>query len=523
VANYSKTEPVDVTLGVFIDEKEVARAPLTIKPGEAAEKEIIYFPTQPGTLRGRFEIRDDRFPDDDQFLFTLSVAPPIKVLLVNGNPAADPFDNEGLYLRTALTAHGEEDEKHKSEPPPPEVSSEPVPPTLAPSKEYVRSLNVQEIPEGNVNPETLRDAAVVILANCGQLNGQHFTWLRDYVSAGGGLLVFPGDKVNPDVYNKQFFIQPGPLKERLVGATLSPASGDAQTYDTFVQFTSLDYAHPVLSVFDDREARYLTTANFYRRFPLIVEEDAANCLPLARFSPKEPALVEGRFHDGKVLLAAFPASSKWTNLPLKPEFVPLVLRMVNYVEHRPDVEAPSVVPADGEAEIAVAADWNPVEGKVLDAQHHTTDLEFERAGSRWVSGFEKTGLKGYYTVDVRGGRVEQPKRDSTAFAVNLSPDESQFALAGEPEFREWLPEVNLEVVDASAETQQELGAVGDEREVWRGLLIVVFIVIGVEFFLATLSGGRPEQGEELTVGDRIRELSPGTWVGRMTGAGTATE
>ncbi|HET6882869.1 MAG TPA: vWA domain-containing protein [Pirellulales bacterium] len=521
VANYSKTETVDVTVGVFVDEKEVARAPLTIKPGEAAEKEIIYVPTQPGTLRGRFEISDDRFPDDDQFLFTLSVTPPIKVLLVNGNPAADPFENEGLYLRTALTAHGEEEEDHKAEPQQPPVSSSEQPaPILAPSKEYVRSLDVQELPEGNLNPETLRGAAVVILANCGQLNGQHFTWLRDYVSAGGGLIIFPGDKVNPDVYSKQFFVEPGPLKERLVGASLSPAAGDAQKYDTFVQFTSLDYAHPVLSVFDDRESRYLTTANFYRRFPIVIDDGSANGWPLARFSPKEPALVEGRFRDGKVLLAAFPATSKWTNLPLKPEFVPLILRMVNYVEHRPDLEAPSVVPADGDAEIAVAADWAPVEGKVFDAQRHPAELEFERAGSRWVSGFEKTGLKGYYTVEVRGGRVEQPKHDSTAFAVNLSPDESQFALADESQLQEWLPDVDLAVVDASAETQQELGEVGDEREVWRWLLAVVFVVIGAEFFLATLSGRRPDQGEELTVSDRIRELSPGTWVGRMTGAGT---
>ncbi|HVX15652.1 MAG TPA: VWA domain-containing protein [Pirellulales bacterium] len=521
VANYAKSEPADVTVSVLIDEKEVARTPLTIKPGDTAEKEIVYVPTQPGTLRGRFQIGDDHFPDDDQYLFTLSVAPPIKVLLVNGNPAGDPFENEGLYLRTALTAHGEEEEKRTSEPPAPEVSSSgPAQTTLAPSKEYVRSLDVQEIPEGNVNPETLRDAAVVILANCGQLNGQHFTWLQDFVSAGGGLIIFPGDRVNPDVYNKQFFAVPGPLNERLVSATLGPPAGDVQNPDTFVQMTSLDYAHAVLSAFEDREARYLTTANFYRRFPIVPDENSTNALPLAKFSPKEPALVEGRFRDGKVLLAAFPATSKWTNLPLKPEFVPLILRLVNYVEHRPDVEAPSVVPADVEAEIAVAANWAPVHGKVIDAQHHSSDVEFQRAGSRWVGGFEKTGLKGYYTVDVRGGRVEQPKHDSTEFAVNLSPEESQFALADESRLRELLPDVDLSVVDASAETQQELGTVGDEREVWRWLLVIVFIVIGVEFTLATLSGGRPDQGEELSVGERIREMSPGTWVGRMTGAGT---
>lgn len=521
VANYSKSEPADVTVSVFIDEKEVARAPLTIKPGDAAEKEIIYVATQPGTLRGRFQINDDRFPDDDQFLFTLSIAPPIKVLLVNGNPAADPFENEGLYLRTALTAHGEEDEKPTTENPSPEVSSSgAAAATLAPSKQYVRSLNVQELPEGNVNPETLRDAAVVILANCGQLNAQHFTWLRDYVSAGGGLIIFPGDKVNPDVYNQQFFPLPGPVKEKLVGANLSPPTGDAQKLDTFVQLTSLNEAHQVLSVFSDPDARYLTTANFYRRFPIVPDKDEVNCFPLARFSPKEPALVESRFRDGKVLLASFSATNKWSNLPLKPEFVPLVLRMVNYVEHRPDVEAPSVVPADGETQVAVAANWNPVTGKVVDSAHHSTDLEFKRSGSRWVAGFEKTALKGYYAVDVRGGRVEQPKHDSTEFAVNLSPEESQFAAADEAQLREWLPETDLAMVDASAETQQELGTIGDEREIWRWLLAIVFIVIGAEFMLATLGGARPEQGEDLSVGERILEMSPGTWVGRMTGAGT---
>src|SRR3569623_157439 len=107
VKNDSQTETLEVTVGVFVEDEEVARVPLTIKPGDAAEKEIVYVPTEPGTLRCRFEISEDRFPDDDQFLFTLAVSPPIKVLLVNGNPAADPYENEGLYLRTALTAHGE--------------------------------------------------------------------------------------------------------------------------------------------------------------------------------------------------------------------------------------------------------------------------------------------------------------------------------------------------------------------------------------------------------------------------------
>ena len=524
VANYSTADRADVTLSVFIDDQEVARAPLSIKPGDTAEKEVIFVPTQAGTLRGRFAIDNDRFPDDDQYLFTLSVAPPIKVLLVNGNPSNDPFENECLYLRTALTAHGEETDTAGTVapalvagPPAPAAGADGKPPLL-PSKEYVRSLDVQEIPEGNLNPETLRDAAAVILANCGQLNQQHFTWLRDYVSSGGGLMIFPGDRVNPDVYNQQFFPAPGPLKEQLISARLNPPVGDVQKFDTFVSLSGVNYSHAILSVFDDPEVRYLTTASFYRRFPLTLAEQAADCLPLARFSAKEPALVESRFREGVVLLAGFPASAKWSNLPLKPEFVPLLLRMVNYVEHRPDVEAPSVVPADGAARIAVAANWTPVKGKVIDAEGHAAEIDFKRAGSRWVGGFEKTALRGYYAVEVRGGRVEQPKRGAAAFAVNLSPEESQFALAGEDQFRDWLPGVDLTLVDASAEAQQQLGSIGENREVWRSLLKFAFLVIGIEFMLATLGGKRPEQGDELTVGERIREYNPGTWVGRMTGA-----
>jgi len=536
VANDSKNEPAELTLSTFIDEKEIARGPLTIKPGETADKEVIFVPTEPGMHRGRFQIGEDRFPDDDQYLFTLSVEPQIKVLLVNGNPSADPFENEALYLRTALTAHGEEEQAGAPKPPTPspaatsaQAPATPAPTALTPAKAFVRSLDVQEIPEGTLTQETLRDANVVVLANCGGLNQQQFIWLRDFVSSGGGLMIFPGDRVNPDVYNPQFFTVPGPQQERLVPVKLGQPVGDVQKSDTFVQFSSVAYEHPALSVFDDRDARYLTTAHVYRRFPLVPDEKRSDVISLLKFSPKEPALVEGRFHDGRVLLAAFPANTKWTNLPLKPEFVPLVLRLVNYVEHRAEFEIKrSVVPAGGAAEVDVAATWSPRPGEppvcevTIDRQT-PQPVEFERAGTRWVGGFEGTALKGYYAVEVKGGTAERPKRDSAEFAVNLAADESKFIAAGEDQLREWLPGVDLTVVDATAETQQEMGAVGNEREIWRGLLLVVFAIIAIEFMLATLGGRKVDTGDDVSVGERIKQYSPGTWVGRMTGANEPAE
>ena len=84
--------------------REIARKTISLKPGESGDAEVIYTPTEDGVVRGRFEIPADRFTADDQFMFTLSVAPQVRTILVNGNPAAQPLDNEGLYLRTAIIA-----------------------------------------------------------------------------------------------------------------------------------------------------------------------------------------------------------------------------------------------------------------------------------------------------------------------------------------------------------------------------------------------------------------------------------
>ncbi len=516
VVNHSKSEAAEVTVGVFLAEEEVARVAMTLGPGERGTKEVVYTPTEAGALRGRFEIGADRFPDDDSFLFTLPVAPQVRVALVNGHPAADPFDDEALYLRTALTA-ADEDDRPAAATGPTKLAR-----ALGPGREFVRSLDVREMTEDRLNPEVLREADVAILANCGALDEARYKALRDFVAAGGGLLIFPGDKVNPDAYSKQFFPVPGPQKGALTAATLGPAEGDPARRETYQRLTSVDYAHPALSVFDDPDAHYLTTATFSRRFPIELAGPRGSTWPLARFGSGAPALVESRFGDGVVILAAFPATANWTNLPLKPEFVPLVLRMVSCVTHSPDLDVPSTVPPDGAAEVAVAGTWAPASGKVIDTKGRTTPLRLERSASRLLGQFDRTADKGFYAVEVNGGRADPPQTASSSFAVNTSPEESNFETADEGQIRGWLPGAALAFVNASSEAQQAYGSVGEEREVWRPLIFILFFIIGAEFLLATMRGQAPVEGEEprRSAFRRARDVATGAWADRMTGAGS---
>jgi hypothetical protein len=472
VVNASGEERPDVTVSVSLDNQEVGRCTLNLKPGETGAGELVYIPRDPGLLRGRMEVPVDRFPDDNAYLFTLRVLPQIKVLLVNGRPDADPFANETLYLRTALTAGATAGGDEKTA-------------ALLPGKDFVRSLDVQETPESVLRQDLLKGASVVILANCGQLVAAHCDLLRDYVASGGGLIVFPGEQVNPAVYNTIFLPVPGPQREYLVPALLESPVGTPGQADTFERLGALDYGHPVLSVFDDPQARYLATVLFYRRFPIRPLREYGAVWALAEFSAGTPALVESRLGRGTVLLAAFPASARWSNLPLKPEFVPLVLRMVSHVQRRPELDAPSVAVAEGAAEIAVAAGWAAASGTVVNAAGLATPLEFKRAGPRLVATFDRARQKGYYDVVVRGGSAAERKQAEAVIAVNVPSEESEPQVLRRGDLAAMMPRAKWSLVDASAEAQQLYGGIGDEREIWRPLIFLLFAMMGLEFALAT--------------------------------------
>jgi von Willebrand factor type A domain/Aerotolerance regulator N-terminal len=539
VVNFSKTETVEATLSVVINEKELTQTKITLKPGETVTRSIVYTPRDPGQeplQRCRFEIKPskpDHFDVDNSFLFTLNVVPRVKMLVVNGNESPDPLESDAAYLMTALTTSPDS----LSGRDPSLTGGAP----LEASKEFQRSLDVRMVAEAGVTAAALKEVSVVALANCGGLAKSQFELLHDFVRRGGGLLIFPGDKVKlgdaakMEVgYNTDFFLVPGPLGERLTGVHLEGPVGDINNAETFEPFLVRDFSHPVMSVFEnpDPAQKHFKTVQVYRRFhlkmPAPPKTDGkekptarprdANAWPLAWFNEGGPALVESRLGEGVVILSAFPMHPRWTNLPLKPDFVPLMLRLASHVEHRSEVDVPAVVTADSTVEIAVSSDWGKIEGTLRDPSRAVTDLRsFERTGTRQAMTFSGTGKRGYYTVDLRADSLDTPKKATVGFAVNLAPEESDFTVIGKKAMEEALSRGKVEIIDASAETQELKGPIGQGDEVWRFLIGALFVLIACEFLLATLPGGRRDGEDNRTVGQRIMSLSPHSWVARMTG------
>jgi hypothetical protein len=528
VANFSK-KPAEVVLRAILDEKEISRKKLLLKPNQTETKAFYFTPTEARVHRGRFEItgngNTDRFTDDDRYLFTFTAVPKIKVLLVDGSPSTDPELDETHYLRTIgdIFAHAPEADKVTKK-------TATGPEQLATLREIAKSLDLHEIREAALTPKELEDSSVVVLANCGGLTDAQFGQLRQFVAGGGGLLVFPGDKVAPDVYNSRFFKVPDVPKEFLTPVQLSPAKGDPTKEATYDRLVGIDFSHPVLSIFDDSGAKdpYFKDVLIYRRFPLTEPDRAAaekaNLWPLAKFASGSLALAQNQYGDGQVVVAAFPLNRWWSNLPVDPngkEFVPLMLRLISHAQHRAELETkPAAVPGDV-VEISATGAWNPAVCKVTDPKGIVTPVPLDRSGSRLFGVFEHTNVDGYYTIEARPEQAEGLKGTTRDLAVNLAPEESDFRVLDKDKFQKLLPGAKLTYVDASAEAQQVRGInEGLEEPIWRPLIYLMFVIIGVEFLLATLSGRKKKDYDDSAPADedRVHQVSAGAWVGRMAGA-----
>jgi hypothetical protein len=474
VVNYSP-EPVEGTLTLMVNEREVERQAVKLGPNETVIRPLSpYVPQGPGPVPSRLEFATaagaDAFPEDDAYSFIIPVEPKGKVLIVNGGPAADPFDDEILYLRAALQ----------------------------PGRDATAAFEVKEEPEGawaGLDEARLKakldEYAVAILADAGNLHrvtSYAYPALRAFVQDGGGLILFPGDRVEPSNYNLYLLRTPPPIKDHLLSVQLGAAEGDPDRPDTFRRLAKIDFDHPVMQPFQ-ADGRYFDRVVVKRRWPLAVQPGNPVSV-LAEYADRSPAVVEGRYGDGRVVLFTFPANGRWTTLPVNgAEFVPLVLQTVNHVRRRADFEGPGWTTAGERATVSVAPERAPVAGTIESPRGTRTDLVFERFGGRVEATFDATDDRGLYKASIRSARDGSQAAD-LRFAVNVHPDESDPSRIAEDRVRELFPGAAVMFENRTAESERA-GRSDSDRELWRYVIYALTAVIGLELLLATLGSANP--------------------------------
>ena len=83
----------------------------------------------------------------------------------------------------------------------------------------------------------------VTLANVAEFSDELTGALEKYLRRGGGLIVFPGAKINADFYNQKLAKQSGVLP-----ASFGPAHGDAAQQSASFHLQGKGYEHPIVSI-----------------------------------------------------------------------------------------------------------------------------------------------------------------------------------------------------------------------------------------------------------------------------------
>lgn len=478
VTNFGSTDARAGSMRLFVGDAaqpEVAVPP--VPAGESVEVPIeVTFPAE-GAAAVSVELSPDALPVDNARTLAVSVARALRVLVVNGAPAADPYQDEVYLLSVAIRPEG------------PQFSGN----------------EVTVVGESELETADLAAYHLVMLANVYRLTEETAARLEHFAAAGGGVAVFLGDQVDPEIYNRVLYRAGQGLMPAQLGEVISVPDDQPG-----VGLGELDGAQPLMRRFGDAQAglfrgvlawRFIAAepagaeASTTRPASAAARPAATGTAPaeaparvLLRFEDfdQHPALIERPFGNGRVLLLTTTISKKWTNLPDRPAFVLLAMEMVQHLACPPVrggeqlVGEPIRLPLDAGRYRPLATlkpPRYPDDPAVrIDAQ---PDPDTGLPAICWPQTAEP-GLYRFELIETTGGEfVEQ-------VAVNVDPRESDLQRVEQAALLESMAGLPVEYVAGRELLRQH----DDEarRELWPVALVALAAVLMIEQILAAWFG-----------------------------------
>lgn len=468
VSNYGKEEVRSTRVGLSVN-GETPSDEFTINALPAgATKSVTLFAKlrDEGFQSVAARIAEDRLPADDRRSLAVRAIREVKVLLVDGEPGSEARDSEVFFLKNALV---------------------PVPADAA-ADYFIKTVSVTP---SELSQARLDDFDAVVLANVPDFSDALVTTLEGYVRRGGGLMVFPGARVNTAFYNEQLF-----QKLKMLPAEFGAIRGEADKDDAFVTLQEKGYEHPIVEIWNDPGSGKLGSARFFRWFELKPElqekeqrgKGAGENSPLPpgssaplrivlKYADGSPAVMERPWGLGRVIQFSSTADTAWNDLPVRLAWVPLLHRTLGSIVQRQDEGLNIRV---GDKFVRRVPAENLDKDATFFPSRQTTVRELRRV--ELVNGwptvqFEHTELAGVYDAKVgEAGAVLKFAAQSDASESSLDElSPAQLAtLKNVANVVTWTPNLSLRGM-------MERGRTG--MEFWVPILLACLAIAAVETFL----------------------------------------
>ncbi len=437
--------PLTRTALLLIDGRSTTGQAQVVGPIPQGGRARLTFRTtlpSPGShlLTVRLDGGEDSLPTNDEASVAVEVAAALPALLVDGEPSNEPLSGETDFLRAAL----------------------------APTGDDTPQVRATVVKADGLTSSALQGQGVLVLANVERLELDQATAVSRFLDGGGGVLVAPGDRVDPAAYASLPWM-PAKLGER---------TGDFASRKAVAHPAPATFTGPVLPMFAQGDTPPLASADLfgYRRLELLPGASVS-----ARLDTGEPWAVERALGPGKgrVLVLAGPIDAEGGTLPVNPDFVPLVHEWAFYLAggSEPRASRPGE-PVVFDLQPALPAGVTSL--PVLTPSGGTGRAVVIRSSGVARARFEGTAEPGVYRLslpDPPGGFAYATVRnDSTVDdAAPLEPAEADRLAEGWPLHFEPDPDRLVSRIFS--------GGSGGRRELWRGLVLAALGGLCVEIYL----------------------------------------
>jgi hypothetical protein len=428
--------------------REGVSAPLSLPPGGTTRQEFHFSVDRGGAHRGEVRLaEEDGSALDNRVHFALAVDQRISVAVLKPRRHEIAYADDAFYLERAL----------------------------APTGGDGWAIRVTTLTPEQLTTEPLGKHAVIWCVNLPALVGPAVERLHDYVWDGGHLVWVCGPNVQPGAYNQMdaqsgHCLLPLPLDS-------TPQAGETR------RIGFLDRDHSALAPLAEPASLYQSVL-VHRHLP-VTWPPGADARLLARLDDGKPLLTWRRVGSGSVLFLGTALQAEWTNLPLRPIFLPLVARLTFHLAGAEAARsqglagAPLVVPAGAMVENTEVEVVRP-SGEVLRVPGPA------KAGEPFR--YADTHDAGVYLL--RSTDPSRPKQ--WAFAVNPDPEEADAATTPVEELRKKFGKEPVLVCEGPNDVASTLRRLREGQGIWEVFLAAVLAGLVLEAYLANRRGGRTE-------------------------------